>query len=244
MFSRKEVGAFFICAVVLTIIFGFNDGAETFIFLNWFNNMLMVLFVVLICMVVYVFAQKVAAKSFNAFTVFKVWKISRFRVAHKKLNLKNKEAVPLGILVGILLALLSFGKAFWTGIWSNDVDYKSHKRVGRDKIVITEYETAKIIFAGPAALIVFSVILTWFLNAGYNVEFVRNVAFLIGFINMIPLPGMDGSRVFFSSKMMWVFGAIFMFLSFGLRYLGVFGNIIMSTIAALMLLAIYYYRWE
>lgn len=244
MIKKKEIGAFFICVLVLAFAFGFDDGAIEFELLNWLNNLAMIFFLVLVCMVIYVGAQKLAAYRFDAYTTFRIWMVRRFKVAHKGYNPDKIKPVPLGIFLSILLSILTKAGLVFTGLWENIVGFFPHKRVGRDKVRVTEYEISKILFAGPGILILFVIILTWLSKFGYNVALISTIAYAIAFVNMVPIPGLDGSRIFFGSRSFWVFGFLFVICAFGLRFTGIIGSVLLSIVLAWLGMALYFYRWE
>ena len=82
------------------------------------------------------------------------------------------------------------------------------------------------------------------LSLGYDFSDFINVNIWIVVFNMIPIPPLDGGKIFFRSRTLYVFGVGFIVLSFLLRSLGLLGSLGLSAILAFVIMAIYYYRSE
>lgn len=204
-FSLKEVMYLVLATLALGFIFGFDDKRPSFEFFQWFFNFLLVSLVSGVVVFCYALSQKFAADHFSCSSEFKLWGIKKygFRPYHH-----FKSELPLGILIGVLVAFLSVGKAFFAAVASFDLHEERHRRVGRRFINLTSMEVAFISLSG-----VFSSLFLAFVFGIFKFEIGVLVASWFALFHMIPLPGLDGLKVFFASISLFVFSAAFVIFS-------------------------------
>ncbi|MFH1210719.1 MAG: hypothetical protein V1645_02270 [archaeon] len=204
-FSGKEVGHLVFATLALGVVFGFDDGRESFIVSLWFLNFFRVCLISAAVLLAYSLAQKLVANHYGCSSEFRLWSVQRYWF--KPIN-KFKRPMPLGVIVGLLVAFLSSGKLFFAGVASFDLIEERYRRVGRKYLNVTAIEVAKIALSG-----VFASLLLAYIMAGFGFKDFVFVATLFSVFQMIPLPHLDGVRIFFGSIPIFAFSAAFVLLS-------------------------------
>lgn len=244
MFGKKEVKQLLISAVILGFVFGFDDGAETFKLSFWLFNFVIVTIIVGLSIFGREFIKKLIAKRKNCTTEYEIWWLKRFgfKSGSKFKNVGLKKGIPLFSILAVMFSFVSLGKIFFTAIGKTDVKSVKSHRVGRKFIEVTNYEEAVILLSG----IVFNLLLVLIFNAVnlYPLNLIFIINFWLVIYNMLPIPPLDGGKIFFNSILVYIFGLAFIILAFGLKDLNVIFNIVLSVIIAFVLLFIFYYFGE
>jgi hypothetical protein len=240
--NKKELLYFLVSIVVLSIVFGFDDGSETFQLSYWLFNLFNVFIIVTICLSAYLGLQKYLAKVREAQIEYRIWTISRLKL--KDYYKGDRPKIPLGIILCVLISFVSYGKWFFTAIGTSEINWDKSRRTGRKFTNITEYETALIYLGGPLALSIILFICNWLNLIGIETRMISTISFYILLFNILPIPGVDGSKAFSASKLVYIFFILFIGLNFVLNKVGIFLGAILSLIMAVIILGIYYYKWE
>ena len=113
--------------------------------------------------------------------------------------------------------------------------------MGRVLTKLTEFEEAKIAVSGSMATILLAILIKGLeLN---SLDGLVLVCATTAVSYMLPFPGLDGIKVFFGSKLLYIFSFVFVLLSaFLLNFVNGFIVLILSLIAALTILINYFYR--
>ncbi len=203
-------------------------------------------------MFVYQLAHKFIAKRYDCEAEFRIWKIERYgfrrsakfpaRVA-PGLSIKS---LPVGIILSIILAFLSRGKFPFAAVGTTVLTSSTHHRLGRDYVRLTEFEESKIALAGPLSMLIVAIIFKLFSTINPSLNEVVFITSLIAVFNMLPIPHLDGTKVFFGGKVFFIFTFI---LVLGLAFLlylleSVVATILLAVIFAIVLSIIYYYFKE
>lgn len=85
---------------------------------------------------------------------------------------------------------------------------QKRSRFGKKTVHITDYEEAKIAVVGPLANIALMIIFQFFNKNGMFDNFVF-INGMIAAFHMIPVSTLDGAKVFFGSKLMYIFTLAF-----------------------------------
>jgi len=117
-----------------------------------------------------------------------------------------KKPVPM-IWLPLVISLVSKGWAWWLGVLEFDIEAKT-SRVSRKHGLyrfteVTEWHMAWIATWGIIANLALAII-------GYflGFEFFTKLSIYYATWSMVPISGLDGSKIFFGSKGMWVIMAI------------------------------------
>jgi len=233
--SSKEIKAFTITAIVLTLIFAFNDNKSSFIFSQWFSNFLTILAIILITLIVHLIGIKIATNYFKQESEFKIWDFKQFLFSPKR---HLKKPIPLGIIISLLVMLISNGTAFFTAISTFHITPK--KRIGRKFPNISEKEIALI---GVYALLANLILLIIFKSLSIQQGVLINSWFILW--NLLPIADLIGSHIFFASRTLYFFILFFiLFFLLILSVLSIFSTIILALIFTAIVTIIYFYFLE
>jgi hypothetical protein len=240
--NKKELVSFVVGAVVLTIVFGFDDGSETFQLSFWLINLLKSFATVLFCMFIYYAAQYFFARIRDASIEYKLWTINRF--TFKDYHVGDRPSVPIGIIIALLTSFVTGGSFFFTGVGTTEIIYEKSRRTGRRFTNIGEYESSLIYLAGPLALSIILFICNWLSFFEIDLTRIMTVSIYLLIFSILPIPGLDGAKAFTNSRLAYVFFIAFVLLNVLLANVGINFAIFLSIIMALIILGIYYYKWE
>src|SRR3989344_3900184 len=145
-FTKKEILHLLISALVLGLVFGFDDGREILVPRLWLANYMLMSCIGLVSLVVMVIGHKWAAGRYSVQTEYNIWGINRLgfkqsQYIHKKAPFNR---IPLGIILPVALALLTEGKLWLASIGMILTFVQPEHRIGRKWINIPDYEEARI----------------------------------------------------------------------------------------------------
>lgn len=248
--NKKEGIAFLVSVLILSFVFGFDDGSKTFVLQNWLRNFFIIVFMVAVSLLVHVLIIKYFAYRHQCGSEYRIWYITRF--GFKKSERFDKtgtaralKGVPLGALLAVILAFLTNGLLYFTAIFDNEVSVNKTQRVGRKPSELTEYEEAIIQLSGPLANIALMVIgiaigSLFKFDSGMFVT----INFFIALFCMLPFSSLAGAKIFFGSRNLYVFGLMLIILSYILKDVGLIGAVILTMVLAVLLTGAYYFLWE
>jgi len=192
MIGIKELIVLITSALVLGYLTQFPQFAIT----GW----LMASSLALLMLAVNTFGYKVAARFFDSNAEIHHWNIYRYGLNSTR-NLKHP--VPAWAILPLGLIFITWGWAKWLAVTIFDV-VPLKLRARRVFSRVSEWDAALIGISG-----LFLNILLAFASKllGYP-DFARlNLYFVL--FNLIPLGTLTGNRIFFGSKYLWIFAAIF-----------------------------------
>ena len=240
MFSKKESIALLISVLVLTFVFGFDDGSEVFVFSNWLINFigifLLATFAVLFReLIVKWFASRHDSRSeYETWNIHQVWFDKRL-----------KRGIPFGIFLSLVLAFVSLGKFFFTAVGVHKFKENKNARVGRKFQNLSYYEEAQIASMSILSSLFLAVIGLLLGNLfSLNVGTFVGINFYIALFNMLPFSDLDGSKVFFGSLLTYIFLLVFIVIAFLLIKTSVVLGLLVALIIASLVMGIYYWKWS
>lgn len=187
--DRFELRNLLITLFAITFIWAFDDGAETFVMSNWLGNFFMVLVITAITFFVHETAHKLAA--------LRVGYMYEFKISY------------IGIIVGLLLAILSGGLIPFLPVGGINLYHMAKQRIGRFRYGLNFFTSGTIAFSGPLANVYFAMFMKT-LQWSFSVEsvfldklFIFNLIYAL--YAMLPFPGHDGLIIFFGSKPAYIF---------------------------------------
>jgi hypothetical protein len=159
-----------------------------------------VLAVSFIVVLVSVFAKKFVAYAFDAGVEHRIW-----HVYHYGFKPKNhfKREKPFGIVLPLIFSAISLGvfkvMTFLT-YETRALKRRAAKRHGHYSYTqMTDWHNGLIGSAGVVALLIVSLI-SYF--PGW--EYLSKIAAYYAFWSMIPISDLDGTQIFFGSKVLWI----------------------------------------
>ena len=159
----------------------------------------------------------------------------------KIFGLFSIKKFPLGIIIPLLVSFLSDGGLYFVAILSSAVIIDPLYRLGRHYTHLSDFEEAKIAVSGPISNILLAVLIKIF-----NIAPLKDLTFVCSVIAisyMLPLPGLDGLKVFFGSKLLYIFSVIFILTTaFLLNFVGGFAALFIGLIFGLLAISSYFYK--
>ncbi|HLD12321.1 MAG TPA: hypothetical protein VJB87_01875 [Candidatus Nanoarchaeia archaeon] len=205
MFTKKELGSFIGAAIVLGLLVGFDDGQPVFIVNSWLVHVISVIALALVMLLLYTLAQRVIAQKFGGSVEKSLWSLHRY-------SLKPRHhlvgfGIPLWLLLPLIIALVSGSKLVFAGVLSSAVVTIPRLRIGYKLFGIREFERAACLVAGPLSMMVLAIIFMGF-EPSPLVLAARYLAVALALSNLLPLPKLDGSQIFFGSLPLYMFSVV------------------------------------
>ena len=159
-----------------------------------------------IALTIHRLVQSYYADKIGATTELSLWTLKR------RAKLRKKESsLPLGAIIPLLISILSSGELFFAATTSTIISVKPAYRLGRKFTKLTEFECAKAAVIVPLVHILIAIILNF-----SGIPVIKDFALvntMMAISYMLPLPGLLGYTLFFSSKPLYVFSASFILAS-------------------------------
>ena len=147
-----------------------------------------------------IFAKKITAYYYETTMKIKIWEFQRYGYGPK---MKFNKPLPFGILMPFFLALASAGNFLWMACLEFDV-YSTPARASRRHGIfrfteVTEFHMGLIALAGVVANLGLSII-------AYVVGLTElsKLSIYYAFYSIIPFSSLDGSKILFGKKEIWV----------------------------------------
>ena len=238
-FSKKEIKYILIAALIAAFVFSFNEwGVERFSIEIGIKNLFIAFIFCSIIYFLHSFAQKLVADYYEYNIEFTLIDIKR-----KIKEVGKKVAIPIGPIITLLLIFISGGRFIF--LLLNSYEHISQKefRVGRQWINLKEFEEAQIALAGPLSQIFLLIVFK--LLSPFSVVFNKAmfIASVIAIYHMLPLPKVDGSKIFFGSRSIYVASLIFVISFIVLIFhLSMLQTMILALLFSAILGIIYLYK--
>jgi len=229
-FTPEELKAVIISILVMALIIGFDDGRESFNLLYWLHNFIGAILIVTISFLISQAGHRLLGLHLGFTVEYKIW--------------------WYGLTVGLIVMLVTMGK-LWVlipgGIW---IHHHAIHRLGRFRYGPNVFAFGMISLMGPLFNFFFATLLktidVWF-NVGilnipfFNQLFLFNIAYAA--YQMLPIPPLSGSRVFFHSRNVYVFlfGCV---ASYAVLYFSGVYSYILALIAGILIWIVYYVTFE
>src|SRR3989344_6319751 len=245
---RTEYIFILISIVIISFVLGFDDGQEVFNWSFWFANLFKIFIIVAIGLIVHVLAHKLIARHYNTRAEYRLWIIKRWWFTESSVF---QREFPLGVVFPLFVLFFSYlatdGRfilqfiAFETFILTS----VSAARLGKKYIHLTEFEESKIAFAGPLASIILAFIFKFLasINPGFSAFVFVNS--LIAFYHMLPLPHLDGIKIYFGSKTFYILALVFISASaLLLNYASTTAALLLALVFAVVIAISYHYYFR
>ena len=215
MFRKEEFAYFGLAAIVLGYIISYSE----FTWLGWLRGIGLGLAMI----AVHVLAQKLTALRFGANLEYELWTIRRYWFFEKSYF---KRPFPAWLFMPLILVIISFGFIKWFAVLTFGA-FPTTRRIQRRWYELTEWEYALIAISGIFANLVLAIISEFL---GWHDFAILNILF--AFFNVFPFSQLNGTKIFFGSRALWVFSII---LIIAMLILLSIVNVIATAIAALAL---------
>ncbi len=238
-FTKKEVKYIFIVALIAAFIFSFNEwGAERFNALIGIKNLLIAFIFCIVIYFLHSFAQKLVADHYEYRIEFTLIEIQKRIKETKKIF-----SIPIGPIISLLLTLISNGRFIFLILNSYEHIPQKEFRIGRQWANIKEFEEAQIALAGPLSQIILLVIFKLLMPLSLIFNKAMFITSVIAIYHMLPLPQVDGIKVLFGSRPLYITGLIFIVAFIILIFhLSVIQTVILALIFSIAIGIIYLYK--
>ena len=221
--------------LILTLIFGFNDGSENFFFSNWFTNFLFTCLIVSLIVSFNILGLKLAAKYYGTELKVKIWNSHKFKTAvtfGKKLLLLYTTPI-----LSIIVMLLSNGKIYFSTVMSFSVN---EKLFGRKFQNLTYFNISSIVFFGLLS----NLILMWIFKL---LEFDLGLKLSFWFIlfSLLPISELPGTKLLLGSATFYVFNLVFFILNIVLLYvISSFAALFVSLVFSVVFASLFFFFFQ
>jgi len=218
--AAKELNSFFLAALLLALISGFDDGTKTFQFSHWVLNFITMFLISVLVLVVAEFSRKI--------------------YAHKQGYSVQFKLLPIALLIGLVFSIVSKGKIWYVLIPGTiTITHITGMRIGKFRYGLNYFDMGKIAFSGTIAVLGLAIILK-FLSylAPNNLYLTKAMIFCISYAicNSLPIPYVNGHQMFFASRTAYFF---ILFFVIGLSFFLFITNPVLSVILALIFSAVF-----
>ena len=207
---NKEIKTILIASLVLAFVFGFDDNLLVFNLPFYLTNLIKFFILSFIALIIHNKVQKYYSNRVGATTEISLW-ASKSKLKLGRYTPKKQYSFPTGILMPILISFLSVGQLFFAATTSLNVKVNPAYRMGRKFVKLTEFEYAKIAASAPIVHILIAIVVSFI-----DVQLLQDfglVNTMIALSTMLPLPGLLGITVFFSSKPLYIFSLTFILVA-------------------------------
>ncbi|MDP1729212.1 MAG: hypothetical protein Q8L27_03360 [archaeon] len=201
MISKKEVGVIAISIILFSLLLVFNNQKISY------NEIPKSLILVSTIILISIFAKKITALKLDMEIEHKVWNFQRYWVTTGS---KLPFPLPMGILFPTLLAIISGGWIkFLTFMQfeSKALPSKVAKKYGSKRFSnVSEWDDALIGFYGILAIMILATLAKYLMSFDFfQFPELSKYALYFAAYNMIPFSKLDGNKIFFGSRPLYVF---------------------------------------
>jgi len=221
-----------IYAVLAALLMGYVFSLEKITF----NYFLISSLMALVILVVNLGAKKLSASLFDCNISFNLWTIKQFwftKGAH------FKKPFPMWVVFPLILGWATLGTVKWVAVTVFDAS-PSPVALRRRYSEISEWELALIAVSGPFANIVLALILQ-----AFNLHEFAMFSALFAVLSLVPFGQLDGTKVLFGSRMLWIFSillALIIYILLGIT--NITATVIAAVLTALIAVVLYYFFCE
>lgn len=166
----------------------------------------------LIIFIVYVSVSKIIAYYYEANAKLQIWREQQYGFPKES---HFSTPIPVGLILSILIPFLSIGKFMWLAVTETDITARK-ERVARRHGAFSFVELNEYHIAFICASSIFSLIFLSFIAYLLNFPLLSKLSIYFAFFNLIPLSSLDGSKIFFGERLLWII--LFIICSCGVFY--------------------------
>ena len=226
MFIKREIPVILLAGIVIGYVYSFT-------LFSW-NSWLLFSLMGILIVFAHSLGQKIAALRLDSSTEISLWKMQRFWFGEAR---KLPFAFPSGLLFPIIFAFATFGWLRFTAITTFEAS--ALPRI-RPFSKVTEKQLGVIALSGSIANVVLAFI-SFLLN--YPQFAMMNLYF--AFFSLLPISSLDGVKIFFGSRLLWIFSFVFVIsLIILFEVAGFWATLISALMIALAIVIAYYASFE
>ena len=211
MFKKKEYVIIALSIVLMTLMLSFQKA-------RLYNEYFFKYFIIsVIILTVFLFAKILVAYRLDSKIEIKLWQLKRYWVTKKSYL---EKPIPIGILLPLLLSFLSYGAIKFLAFITFEIEARPSKVAKRYGFYryqdVTDWDYALISFYSLVALMLLAIIcsiLTPYLPASLYLKEISRLSLYFTISNILPLGQLDGLRIFFGSRPLYVFSLILLVIT-------------------------------
>lgn len=192
--NKREFFHAIAAIVILTAVFGFSAALN----LNW-NSLAWAFVFATLIIAIHIYAKKLTAHLLDANVEHQLWTMENFGVMPHS---KFKSPIQTGVILPIIFTLFTLGKLKFCALLTYEaraLKIRAAKRFGFYSYAeMTEFHNALIGSSSTIALLLLSAVAYL---SGF--ETLAKFAVYYSFFNMVPFSDLDGSQIFFGSRVLW-----------------------------------------
>lgn len=146
--------------------------------------------------------KKIVASRLDADVEHEVWKLHRFWFAPGD---KFNKSVLAGVIIPLFISIVSLGTIKLMTILTYEtraLKRRAAKRFGPFSFTeMTDFHNALVGASGIISVLLITFITYWIAGEGW--EILGRLATFYAFFNMIPFSKLDGSQIYFGSRVLW-----------------------------------------
>ncbi|MBI2629914.1 hypothetical protein HYW76_02340 [Candidatus Pacearchaeota archaeon] len=211
MIKLKEIAVLLLSLVIMA----FSDSFFHIKSSEYLSQFLLSLGTFAIIIIVYEAAKKIMAHNLDSAEETKIWTVQRYGLYERA---HFKYPIPLGILLSFFLSLITLGNVKWFALTESEVKPTEARAVRRHEYYsyyeMTEWHLALISAAGIIAsflLAIFAYLISYAELSKLSIYF--------AFFNLLPIGKLDGTRIFFGSRVLYAILAVISIISLGYAFL-------------------------
>ena len=193
--KQEEIIHIILAALILSLVIGFDSlisadiqGLGTSILFS------------IIILTVGIGSKKLAARQLDADVEHRIWNLSRLSF---RPGSHFKKPVPFGVILPLIVTALSLGFIKLMTVMTYEttaLKRRASKRFGAFSFTeMTDTHNAFIGATGIVSILILSFISYWF----SPLESLARVAAFYAFFNMLPFSTLDGTQIYFGSRLTW-----------------------------------------
>jgi len=229
-FSPAELKSLIISIIIVAFIISFKEWGvgEVFDFKIGLFNFINSILIVALSFIVHISAQRVWALATGYKHEYQMWGI--------------------GLGIGLILSFVTNGKVWIIIPGGFVIHHLAGHRLGWFRYGINYWALGLIAFAGPMASIIFAIIFKSITGVVSNALIQKIIIFNIIYavFSMVPIPPLDGSKIYFGSRMFYAFAVSGIVGASVLLYtnIAIWMAIVGSFLIAVILWFLYYAFFE
>ncbi len=229
-FSETELRAMVISVLVMAFIFSSAKGGpqDTFVASYWIRHFLLAVLIAALALLARQAAQRIIGLSIGFRVEYRIW--------------------FYGILIGLVIAVVSKGAIWFLAPGGILIYHMAGHRIGSFRYGLNYWPLGMTGLVGPLANIALALIFKVLLVAApSNPVLIDALKFNLSYavFSMLPIPPLDGSHLFFASRLTYVFAFFAMVAGASAMYfLGIFVSLLIAVVVGALCWFSYYWFYE
>ncbi|MBS3084171.1 hypothetical protein J4423_05175 [Candidatus Pacearchaeota archaeon] len=193
----KEIIQIILAIATLGIVYGFNEIAEMNL-----NALSAIIGFSAIIIGINILSKKIVASRLDADVEHEIWQVKRFGF-HPGDNFK--KSISAGILIPLFVTLVTLGSIAPMTVMTYEtraLKRRAAKRFGPYSFTeMTDFHNALVGAIGIISCLLITFLTYWIPGDSWSA--IGKMATFYAFYNLLPISKLDGSQIFFGSRVLW-----------------------------------------